>query len=221
MDRAKEKPYHHGSLRAALIAAGEAELAETGVADFSLRAVAKRVGVSHSAPAHHFGDAKGLLSLLAASGYERFLAAMEARAAAAEATPRARLIASGLAYVEFAAQAPALFKLMFASDRVKADTPELAAASAAAFGHLADSVAKLHGVSPFEDAAAMTDVIAAWSLVHGFAELVNAGRLKQIAHQSPAEREAFVLAMIERVFPPEPAAAAHDAGLGGGQPRPL
>jgi AcrR family transcriptional regulator len=73
MPKSKDS-YHHGDLRAALIKAGEAVLAETGVTGFSLRAVAKRVGVSHSAPAHHFGDAKGLLDALATEGFRRFLA---------------------------------------------------------------------------------------------------------------------------------------------------
>ena len=61
-----DRKYHHGDLRAALLAAAEAELAERGVEAFSLRQVAKRAGVSHAAPAHHFGDAQGLLTALAA-----------------------------------------------------------------------------------------------------------------------------------------------------------
>ena len=63
-----ERPYHHGNLRAALLEAAEAELEAMGIERFSLRAVAKRAGVSHAAPAHHFGDATGLLTALAAIG---------------------------------------------------------------------------------------------------------------------------------------------------------
>lgn len=59
------RPYHHGDLRAALLHAAEEELAERGMEAFSLRSVAKRAGVSHAAPAHHFGDAQGLLTALA------------------------------------------------------------------------------------------------------------------------------------------------------------
>ena len=61
----KRKPYHHGDLRAALIAAAEAELIEKGADAFSLRGTAKRAGVSHAAPAHHFRDANALLDALA------------------------------------------------------------------------------------------------------------------------------------------------------------
>jgi AcrR family transcriptional regulator len=150
MPKSKDS-YHHGDLRAALIKAGEAVLAETGVTGFSLRAVAKRVGVSHSAPAHHFGDAKGLLDALATEGFRRFLAAMEARQAAEpDRDARQQLLASGLGYLDFAISSPALFRLMFSTDKPKPKTPELAAAAEASFLHLVDGVARLRGVSPFE-----------------------------------------------------------------------
>ena len=86
------KPYHHGDLRAVLLHAAEAELAERGIEAFSLRSVAKRAGVSHAAPAHHFGDTGGLLTALAAQGYQQFLAAQAAREAVAEANPQAQLL---------------------------------------------------------------------------------------------------------------------------------
>ncbi len=108
-----DKPYHHGDLRAALLAAGEAELTEKGVEGFSLRAVAKRAGVSHAAPAHHFGDVGGLLTALAAEGFRRFQATLDAREAGI-GDPRERAVAAGLGYMEFAMARPALFRLVFA-----------------------------------------------------------------------------------------------------------
>ncbi|MGL5012504.1 MAG: TetR/AcrR family transcriptional regulator, partial [Paracoccaceae bacterium] len=128
----REKPYHHGDLRAALLAAAEAELADHGIEAFSLRQVAKRAGVSHAAPAHHFGDANGLLTALAAEGFRQFAAAQAAREAQADKAPRAQMIAAGLGYVDFAMARPALFRLMHASDRPAYDTPELGAVAAAA-----------------------------------------------------------------------------------------
>lgn len=194
--------YHHGNLRAALLAAGETELAEAGVAGFSLRRVAKRVGVSHSAPAHHFGDADGLLDALATDGFRRFLAAMEARRAAEDpADLRARVVASGLGYVDFAEAAPALFRLMFASDRPARPSGDLAAAGDAAFRHLADGIAALRGVASFADPATMTDVMAAWSMVHGFAELAISRRLKALEGASPSEREAVLRDLLARSLP--------------------
>ena len=71
--RPKIGAYHHGDLRKALLVAAEAELVEKGLEGFTLRCCAKRAGVSHAAPAHHFKDANALLTALATEGYERFL----------------------------------------------------------------------------------------------------------------------------------------------------
>ena len=95
-DAPHKMPYHHGDLATALLAAAEAELTEKGVEAFSLRQVAKRAGVSHAAPAHHFGDANGVLTALAAHGFAEFLATQHAFEARALKTPRDQLIAAGL-----------------------------------------------------------------------------------------------------------------------------
>ena len=70
------KPYHHGDLKSAVLAAAEKILETEGVDALTLRAVARMVGVSHTAPKNHFGDLEGLLSELAAVGYRRFGAAL-------------------------------------------------------------------------------------------------------------------------------------------------
>src|SRR5262245_45102253 len=88
----RAQPYHHGNLRAALLEAAEAELEAEGIEGFSLRGVAKRAGVSHAAPAHHFGDASGLLTGLAAEGYRRFVAAQKN----ASSDGMSQLVAAGL-----------------------------------------------------------------------------------------------------------------------------
>jgi len=83
-----KKSYHHNDLAAELLRAAEVELLEKGVERFSLRAVAKRAGVSHGAPAHHFKDVTGLLSAIAAVGYERLVATQVERQALAVAVDR-------------------------------------------------------------------------------------------------------------------------------------
>ena len=198
----EKQTYHHGDLRAALLQAGESVLAETGIEGFSLRRVAREVGVSHSAPAHHFGDAQGLLAALATEGFTRFLAAMQARQNTAPAhDARALLTASGLGYMDFALGSPALFKLMFGSERLDFCDPALDRASTAAFDHLAQDTARLRGVSPYEDDAAMADVMAAWSMVHGFASLILAGRLEPFQTMERPAREAFFAELFARVAP--------------------
>ena len=183
--------YHHGDLRAALLKAGEEILGETGISGFSLRRVAREVGVSHSAPAHHFGDANGLLVALAAVGFRRFANAMRDRQSRIDFDPAERLIASGLGYIDFAKSSPALFRLMFGEklSTINVENDELAAASEEAFEHLVKGVERLDGVSPHEDDRSMTRVMAIWSFAHGFAELLLSGRMVYVQSLPPEQQE--------------------------------
>jgi AcrR family transcriptional regulator len=198
---AAPRPYHHGDLRQVLVAAAAAELADRGIEGFTLRGVAKRAGVSHAAPAHHFRDTGGLLTALAAEGFTRFLATQQAREAAAPPDPRAQLVAAGLGYIEFALAHPALFRLMFASTRPDFDDPALKAAAGAAHQHLLCGIAKLHGRDPSDDPAAMTDATAAWAMVHGLADLLLAGRLAFLLSLPLGRQQAVAAEIIERVLP--------------------
>lgn len=196
---ARTTPYHHGDLRSALLRAADTELVEKGVEDFSLRGVAKRAGVSHAAPAHHFGDVTGLLTALAAVGFERFVAMQRARQQKAEENGRAQLVAAGLGYIDFAMANPALFRLMFSSNRPDHNDPILARAARAAFDHLVQGVKQLRGVDPHGHEAAMLDVMAAWAIAHGLADLMNAGRLRYLADLPQSEREAAIADVLGRV----------------------
>jgi AcrR family transcriptional regulator len=189
-----DKPYHHGALRAALLAAAEAELAARGIEAFSLRAVAKRAGVSHAAPAHHFGDARGLLTALAAEGFRQFLATQARREAQAAPDPRAQLVAAGLGYIDFALERPTLFRLLWQSERPDFADRALDAAAGAAYGHLADQVGAAGGET-------VADAATLWALAHGLADLLAAGRLKAVAALPAAAREAMVAAILERGLP--------------------
>src|ERR1700736_4378582 len=66
-----QRPYHHGNLRAALLAQAERTVRERGVQDLSLRELAREVGVSHGAPRRHFPDRQALLDALAEAGFAR------------------------------------------------------------------------------------------------------------------------------------------------------
>lgn len=196
---APARPYHHGDLRAALLAAAEAELEARGIEAFSLRSVAKRAGVSHAAPAHHFGDVNGLLTALAAEGFRRFVANQAAFEDRAGTDPAARLVESGLGYVAFAGANPALFRLMFASDRPDFEAPELREASKAAFRQLEEAnaaVAAARGRPP--DRAS---VEATWAVVHGLADLLASGRLKRLGAMEAPAREAVLRDIIARNIP--------------------
>lgn len=187
-----EKPYHHGDLRAALLAAGEAELTEKGVEGFSLRSVAKRAGVSHAAPSHHFGDTGGLLTALAAEGFTRFQDTLDAREVGA-GDARERAVRAGFGYLEFALARPALFRLIFSSVRPDFASAELQAAAKRAYDHLVDLVAVLGGGE--------TDVVALWATSHGIADLSSGGRMRTLQGKPPQERETMIRAVLMRCLP--------------------
>jgi len=192
------KAYHHGDLRAVLLQAGEAELAARGIEGFSLRGVAKRAGVSHAAPAHHFRDVNGLLTALAAEGFRRFLDAQRTRQKKAEGDPLSQLVAAGLGYIDFAVAHPALFRLMFSSDRPDHDSEELGATSRAAYRQLVEDVARLRGTAPGQAEPPPAEVMRTWAIAHGLADLMNSRRLKPLLGMRKSERDAMLARMLRR-----------------------
>lgn len=189
------KPYHHGDLRSALLAAAEIELFDRGVEAFSLRQVAKRAGVSHAAPAHHFGDTGGLLTALAAEGYRAFQKTLDDRMAQAGDDPRARQMAAGLGYISFATIRPALFRLIFGSDRINFADPDLVAASSHAYSRLEQ------GVFAISADAGPVDVVAVWAMVHGLADLMVGHRLHGLQDLPPDQRNAALRQILARSLP--------------------
>ncbi len=172
-----EKNYHHGNLAFELLQAAERELVLNGIEAFSLRAVAKRAGVSHGAPSYHFKSARGLLTALAAIGYERLGGAQKTRQRSAESDPKSQLIAIGLGYLDFAEANPELFRLMFSSEKPNRSDAHFDTAAKAAFGKLVEGVRLAIDSDPHTQRAAMTQVVASWAMVHGLADLMISGRL--------------------------------------------
>jgi AcrR family transcriptional regulator len=109
-----ERPYHHGNLRTALLAAAQRTVRERGVQDLSLRELAREVGVSHAAPRRHFPNRQALLDALAQDGFARLGAELQRAVDGAEEDFPARLRATAAAYVRFATRDAALLELMFA-----------------------------------------------------------------------------------------------------------
>ncbi len=186
------RPYHHGALREALLAAGEAILERDGVGALTLRAAAREAGVSHGAPAHHFSDLAGLLSELAATGYTRFRVALLTQMAAAGPAPAERLHAMGRGYVRFARDHPGLFLLMFRSEQLDLARPALHEAMEGTYNALAE-VAAAVSHSPQADAGTapaldrLADIAAAWAIAHGLAMLLIDRRLGGLAEDTDTE----------------------------------
>lgn len=175
---AKAKSYHHGDLRAALLTAAMRML-EKGES-FSLRAVARRAGVSPAAPYRHFADRAALESALAAEGF-RALKADLSRGQRLPSTEE-ELFEFGVTYVDFALRRPALFHLMFGNACDDSDDARVRA-TAELHEWLALALARV-----FPDADASALATASWSLAHGLAFLHLDGKLARTPRSAVAPR---------------------------------
>jgi len=153
--------YHHGDLKATILAEAAALVAERGADGLSLRELARAAGVSHAAPAHHFTDRRGLFTALATEGFGMLADALR------DARPDFQEAAS--AYVRFAIDHPGHYEVMFDKSLYDPDDRELVAAEQAAGNELAVGVGTLDDGRAKDDPQAAA--LAAWSLVHGFSLL--------------------------------------------------
>ncbi len=181
--------YHHGDLRETLVAAGLSILEEGGDASaLGLREAARRAGVSAMAPYRHFPDKDALLAAVAAVGFERLRAALEAadREGGGAAAKREALYAQGEAYVAFACTQPGLFRLMFAARSGGSRPHGLCEASAAAYAVLSERVATM-----VPAAVAAEEALRSWALVHGIASLVIDGMVGEAVRADPRAAASF------------------------------
>lgn len=174
----KATPYHHGALRDALLTAAETILQRDGLLALTLRAAAREAGVSHAAPGYHFGDLPGLLTELAAVGIRR----LSAQLSEIKSSPDRRTWDAARAYLAFARANPALFQLMFQSDRLQPGNPSLVEARTEAMQQLA----RTRGIDDKEPSLAqLGHVTGGWAIVHGFATLLLDGRLAPLLGTMP------------------------------------
>lgn len=185
--------YHHGDLRTAILQAAAAVIAAEGVTALSLRALARDVGVTHTAPRHHFGDKRGVLTALAAQGYEGLAAAVRAE--------EGDFLAAGVAYVRYALTHPAHYQVMFHPELVDTADEAYAAAlrelGAALLEGLAARQTGRGRTAELDDPpVAQPDgippaALAAWSIAHGFTTLA-------LTHNLPvAEQQERVPALTD------------------------
>jgi AcrR family transcriptional regulator len=174
-------------LPSALLAATEDILREHGLEKFTLREAARRAGVTHGAPAFHFGDAAGLLTAFAASGYKAMTALMLKYRLEAPKDPKSQLVAVGSAYIDYAIAHRPQFQLMFRSDSIHLNDEAYKECSKAAFHQLQETMLPLlHPDSTDEERK--LKMMLAWSAVHGFATLVLEKRFTPFygSSQNPA-----------------------------------
>lgn len=181
----KHDTYHHGHLREALLETARTLLQELGVEALTLREVARRAGVSTAAPYHHFADKAALVKALAHQSLEE-LDRRSIEALDGLNDPREKLYAIGVAYITFAVERPADFRLMF---RPEMGTPTTMAepATAPVYRVLLQVVQELR-TAGFGSGPVDTGAITAWSLVHGLAALLVDGPLAPLRDDSAAVR---------------------------------
>jgi AcrR family transcriptional regulator len=167
--------YHHGDLRRTLIDTALEVIATGGPGQLSLRALARSAGVSHAAPAHHFGDKSGVFTAIATEGFELLY---ESQVRTSEGVdPVDSLFPLAVNYVLFAIDHPSHYEVMWREDLYNRGDPALVAARQQVFEVFYQSVAAGTGeLDPLQFRGA---VAAAWSVVHGFATLWLSGNLTE------------------------------------------
>jgi AcrR family transcriptional regulator len=173
--------WYGGDLRRDLLDTALELIAREGPSAVSLRSLARRLGVSHAAPANHFPDKAALFTAIAVEGFELLAAAIEDAAgrAGADATAGQRLRATGRAYTGFAVAHPAHFAVMWQRDLLHRDDPALVAAGDATFGLLLAAVRDVQAEGWAAGADQRTVAYLAWSVVHGLAALWLGGSLQR------------------------------------------
>lgn len=196
----KRKGYHHGNLRAGLVAAGLELVRKNGASALTTRACAQWNGVSSSAVFRHFRDRRALLRAVAAEGF-----AMLARTTAIDdpaLTRQDRLLAIGGAYLRFAIEEPNLFRLMYGADAQDTADPDPDPDPDPDFEAAADPLlAQTAFAAGAEGDMSDARTLLAWSIVHGLAMLTLDNQLEGLVPSDPRERAERLEAILVHALP--------------------
>jgi AcrR family transcriptional regulator len=194
---AEARPYHHGDLRRALVDAARRILEAEGVGALSLRAVAREAKVSPAAPYHHFKDKGELLDAIAHEGWEDLENAMTA-VRASDMNASEKMTAIGAAYVRFARQNPALYRVMYDVSRDKDSLPDhVQKSDDSAYCQVRQTIQeRAEGTASEIDLELAT--IAAWCAAHGLAEMLSFRQFDPLKEQLGGE-EAFLRAVLSHL----------------------
>jgi AcrR family transcriptional regulator len=174
------KKYHHGDLENALIRAGIEILSKEGVGGLSLRKVAKRAGVSHSAPYAHFKDRQALIAAISTEGFKQLYAELDAAIAPYDANPKQQLIEGAWAYVQFALNNADTFKIMFSGVLEKEkEYPSFVETSRKTFERVVEIVRACQDAGVLRSAPPELMTVSVWGQVYGVIALALEG---QISH---------------------------------------
>jgi AcrR family transcriptional regulator len=188
--------YHHGDLKNALIEAGLEILSKEGVSGLSLRKVARKAGVSHSAPYAHFADKQALIAAISTEGYRLLYEKMQEIQKNFIDDPSRQLVEVAWAYVRFAQTDPEQFKVTFsnavASER---DYPALVEMTGKCFNQVVRIVKACQEAGILAPSAPDTMAVGIWSVVHGFASLLIEGQISHLVLERTSVRILLIFAL--------------------------
>jgi AcrR family transcriptional regulator len=186
----KKKTYHHGDLKNALIKAGVEILARDGAGGLSLRKVASKAGVSHTAPYSHFADKQALIAAISTEGFRQLYERLSAVAEEYKTRPSRQLVEVAWAYVQFALDDRDRFKVMFSGVLEKEkEYPEFVAESQRNFQLVKTVVEANQAAGVLRNGPSDLVALSAWDMVHGFIMLLLEGQISHAVLEQKSLRE--------------------------------
>ena len=190
------KKYHHGDLKNALILAGIRILSKEGVAGLSLRKVAKKAGVSHSAPYAHFTDKQALIAAISTEGFKQLYSAIDLAVSSYASDPKRQLMEGAWAYVQFAIDNPDTFHIMFSSVLEKEkDYPAFIEISSKNFDLIVEIVRACQAAKILRSAPPEVIALTVWGQLHGIVSLILDGQVPHVVLDQFSAREIVTFAM--------------------------
>ncbi len=195
------KNYHHGDLKNALITAGVEILAKDGAGGLSLRKVAQKAGVSHSAPYSHFPDKQSLIAAISTEGFNQLHIALRSATEKYKDNPQRQLMEGAGAYVRFAMQNTDTFKIMFSGILEKEkEYPSFVDASRKAFEVVVDIIQACQGVGLLRTTPPEMMAVAVWGQVHGIISLALEGQISHTILDEHTLQEIVLFAVEQMVL---------------------
>lgn len=204
----EKSSYHHGDLRSALLEAALEIITEQGPRQLTIREVARRAGVSHTAPYRHFANKDDLIVAVVKQGFDLMSQTMAERKAEAEGDPLSQFAASGLAYVDFALQHPAYYRVMYSGDLLSSTGQHtLQHTSSDTFTEVVNDIKTCQALGVVKAGDATMQALSLLSSIHGFVTMAIDNRVTALLGEDynvEEVRDAILTTIFEGIGPDTP-----------------